>query len=54
MPITVATVLSVNVGRPREFDFNGRPAKSAIWKSPAFQPYSCFMVSRVHLTCFVV
>ena len=34
MPITVATVLSVNVGRPHEFDFNGRPAKSAIWKSP--------------------
>jgi MOSC domain-containing protein YiiM len=27
-------VLSVNVGRPREFDYNGRPAKSAIWKSP--------------------
>ena len=34
MPTTVATVLSVNVGRAREFDFNGRPAKSAIWKSP--------------------
>jgi MOSC domain-containing protein YiiM len=29
-----ARVLSVNVGRPREFDYNGRPAKSAIWKSP--------------------
>ena len=27
-------VLSVNVGRPREFDFNGHPARSAIWKSP--------------------
>ena len=27
-------VLSINVGRPREFEFNGRPAKSAIWKSP--------------------
>lgn len=27
-------VLSVNVGRPREFEFNGRPARSAIWKSP--------------------
>ncbi len=25
---------SVNVGRPREFEYNGRPAKSAIWKSP--------------------
>ena len=35
MPTTAATVLSVNVGRPREFDYNGRPAKSAIWKSPA-------------------
>jgi MOSC domain-containing protein YiiM len=30
----MARVRSVNVGRPREFDFNGRPAKSAIWKSP--------------------
>jgi MOSC domain-containing protein YiiM len=30
----VARVLSVNVGKPREFDYNGRPAKSAIWKSP--------------------
>ena len=29
-----ATVLSVNVGGVREFDYNGRPAKSAIWKSP--------------------
>jgi MOSC domain-containing protein YiiM len=28
------TVLSVNVGRPREFDYHGRPARSAIWKSP--------------------
>lgn len=27
-------VLSVNVGRPREFEFNGRPVRSAIWKSP--------------------
>ena len=27
-------VLSINVGRPREFEFNGRAAKSAIWKSP--------------------
>src|SRR5262247_1420541 len=34
MPTTVATVLSVNVGRAREFDYNGRPARSAIWKSP--------------------
>jgi MOSC domain-containing protein YiiM len=27
-------LLSVNVGRPREFEFNGRPARSAIWKVP--------------------
>src|SRR3954463_15561810 len=27
-------VLSVNVGLPREFEYNGRPARSAIWKSP--------------------
>jgi MOSC domain-containing protein YiiM len=30
----MGTILSVNVGRPREFEFDGRPAKSAIWKSP--------------------
>jgi MOSC domain-containing protein YiiM len=29
-----ARVLSVSVGTPRAFDYNGRPAKSAIWKSP--------------------
>jgi MOSC domain-containing protein YiiM len=29
----VGTVLSVNVGGVREFDYHGRPAKSAIWKS---------------------
>jgi len=27
-------VLSVNVGEIREFEYNGRPARSAIWKSP--------------------
>jgi len=27
-------VLAVNVGRPREFDYHGRPAVSAIWKLP--------------------
>ncbi len=27
-------VLSVNVGRPRDFEFNGRPVRSGIWKSP--------------------
>jgi MOSC domain-containing protein YiiM len=29
-----AHVLSVAVGRPRDFDYHGRPAKSAIWKTP--------------------
>ena len=28
------TLLSVNVGGVREFDFNGRPSRSAIWKAP--------------------
>ena len=28
-----AEVVSVNVGLPREFEYNGRPARSAIWKS---------------------
>lgn len=27
-------ILSVNVGGVREFEYNGHPAKSAIWKSP--------------------
>ena len=31
----VGKVLSVNVGRPREFEYGGRPAQSAIWKLPA-------------------
>jgi MOSC domain-containing protein YiiM len=34
MVSTPGKVLSVNVGAVREFDYNGRPAKSAIWKSP--------------------
>jgi MOSC domain-containing protein YiiM len=34
MATTHGKVLSVNVGRPRKFDYNGRPAQSAIWKSP--------------------
>lgn len=33
--MTRATVLSVNVGGIREFDYHGRPAQSAIWKNPA-------------------
>jgi len=35
MTTTAAKVLSVNVGTVREFEYNGHPAKSAIWKSPA-------------------
>ena len=27
-------VLAVSVGRPRQFDYHGRPAQSAIWKTP--------------------
>jgi hypothetical protein len=27
-------VVSVNVGTAREFDYGGRPARSAIWESP--------------------
>ena len=35
-PMTTSTgkVLSVNVGAVREFEYAGRPARSAIWKSP--------------------
>ena len=34
MATPLGKVLSVNVGLPREFEYNGRPARSAIWKSP--------------------
>jgi MOSC domain-containing protein YiiM len=34
MATTAGKVLSVNVGTAREFAYSGRPAKSAIWKSP--------------------
>src|SRR5499427_3588030 len=34
MTTPVGKVLSVNVGGVRAFDYNGRPARSAIWKSP--------------------
>ena len=34
MAPSIGKVLSVNVGKAREFDYHGRPAKSAIWKSP--------------------
>jgi len=33
-PAAAARVLSVNVGGPREFEYRGRAARSAIWKSP--------------------
>lgn len=34
MATTRGWIVSVNVGRSREFEYDGRPAKSAIWKSP--------------------
>lgn len=34
MALTRGTLLSVNVGGVREFDYRGRPAESAIWKLP--------------------
>ncbi len=34
MTPATGSLLSVNVGGAREFEYNGRPAKSAIWKSP--------------------
>lgn len=34
MATKVGTVLSVNVGAVREFEYHSRPSKSAIWKSP--------------------
>ena len=34
MTTPAGRILSVNVGTPREFQYNGRPARSAIWKSP--------------------
>ncbi len=34
MGTTRGMVLSVNVGLPREFEYNGRSARSAIWKLP--------------------
>ena len=35
MATSVGKVLSVNVGAVCEFEYRGRPARSAIWKSPA-------------------
>jgi MOSC domain-containing protein YiiM len=35
MTTSAGRVLSVNVGAVRAFEYGGRPARSAIWKSPA-------------------
>jgi MOSC domain-containing protein YiiM len=35
MATTGGKVLSVNIGTVRAFEYGGRPARSAIWKSPA-------------------
>src|SRR5258708_34497397 len=35
MLASAGRVLSVNVGSVRQFEYGGRPAQSAIWKSPA-------------------
>jgi MOSC domain-containing protein YiiM len=35
MATPAGRVISVNVGGPREFEYHGRPARSAIWKTPA-------------------
>ena len=34
MTLATGNLLSVNVGGIREFEYTGRTAKSAIWKSP--------------------
>src|SRR5580765_2450349 len=34
MSVSSGRVLSVSVGTPREFDYNGKRARSAIWKAP--------------------
>ena len=38
MASSAGRVLSVNVGGVREFEYAGRPARSAIWKSPVSGP----------------
>ena len=34
MKNTIAKIVSVNVGTPKEFEYKGRTAQSAIWKTP--------------------
>ncbi len=49
MALTRGRLLSASVGLPREFEYNGRPAKSAIWKTPVagrFSPGSWARTSR--------
>jgi hypothetical protein len=38
MPKNRARVVSINMGQAREFEYHGRPAKSAIWKAPVAGP----------------
>lgn len=42
----MAKLVSVNVGVPREVDWNGKPVKTAIWKSPVSGPV---MARRLNL-----
>jgi ferredoxin-NADP reductase/MOSC domain-containing protein YiiM len=44
--VSVATLLSVNVGRPRDVDWNGRVVHTGIWKAPVAGPV---MARRVNL-----
>jgi MOSC domain-containing protein YiiM len=48
MATSTGRVLSVNVGSVREFEYGGRPARSAIWKSPAS---GRIVVRGVNLAC---
>ena len=34
MTIEIGRLIAVSVGQRRQFEYNGRPAESAIWKSP--------------------
>jgi MOSC domain-containing protein YiiM len=38
-------ILSINVGQARQFEYNGRPAKSAIWKAPVAGPVAALGVN---------
>jgi MOSC domain-containing protein YiiM len=45
MPRNRGRVLSINVGQAREFEYHGRPAKSAIWKAPVAGPIAALGVN---------